>query len=127
MNTLPKSEILSKRDEISALMKGGKSFAKHPVRVVYNHVAAEAPEVKVFFSAPKRNFKRAVDRNRIKRLMKEAYRLNKTILSDTARVSGKTIHVAFLFTGREVPVYNEVQDKIILLLQRFQTEIQSGS
>jgi ribonuclease P protein component len=127
MNTLPKSEILSKRDEISALMKDGKSFAKHPIRVVYHYFESETPQVKVFFSAPKRNFKRAVDRNRIKRLMKEAYRLNKIILSDTARASGKTIHVAFLFTGREVPVYKEVQDKIILLLQRFQTEIQSGS
>ncbi len=123
MNTLPKSEILSKRDEISALMKDGSSFAKRPVRVVYSHFSTSEPEVKVFFSAPKRNFKKAIDRNRIKRLMREAYRLNKKVLLDTAHSSGKTFHIAFLFTGREVPNFEEVQDKIILLLHRFRTEI----
>ena len=126
-NGLPKAEVLHKRDDISSLMKDGKSFAKHPVRVVYSMVDSENPEVLVFFSAPKRNFKRAVDRNRVKRLLREAYRLNKFTLVETAHTQNKTIHLAFLFTGRELPSFTGVQDKIILILQRLKSELTPNS
>jgi ribonuclease P protein component len=75
------------------------------------------------FSVPKRNFKRAVDRNRIKRLMKEVYRLNKR--EHYLALSDNDVQVAmmFVFIGKEKPEMALVEEKIKVILQRFSTEI----
>ena len=74
-NTLGKTERLKSRKLIKKLFEEGISIKNYPFRLVY--IATETPPIKSSFSVPKRNFKKAVDRNRIKRLIKEAYRLEK--------------------------------------------------
>ena len=75
------------------------------------------------FSASSRNFKRAVDRNRIKRLTKEAYRLQKQALQDGLVAKGGSLAVFFIYTGKELPDYATVSEKIGVALSKLAKEI----
>ncbi len=70
-----------------------------------------------------KNFKKAVDRNRIKRLMREAYRLQKNFLQDLLKEKNLQLALFFIYTGKELPEYKMVNDKIELILQRVAKEI----
>lgn len=70
------------------------------------------------FAVSTKNFKKAVDRNRIKRLMKEAYRLNKIELTNTVKNHNQHVAVFFIYTGNTIPVYPEVLEKIKKILKR---------
>lgn len=72
------------------------------------------------FTVSARNFKKAVDRNRIKRLMREAYRLQKNPLREHLQESRKSIAVFFVYTGNELPQYDVVFEKINTALQKLQ-------
>ena len=81
--TLNKDDRLKSRKAIEYLFKEGKSFSIFPLRVLYTiNAASEKPtnNLRAGFSVSTRNFKKAVDRNRIKRLLREAYRLQKHLL-----------------------------------------------
>ncbi len=79
-NGFGKSEKLKRRDHITALFANGKSLKKFPLKLIYLPLEDESQN-KVGVSVPKRRFKHAVDRNRLKRLMREGYRLNKKLLT----------------------------------------------
>ena len=72
------------------------------------------------FTVSARNFKKAVDRNRIKRLMREAYRLQKNPLREHLQESRKSIAVFFVYTGNELPQYDVVFEKINAALQKLE-------
>ena len=80
--TLGKNERLKSRKLIEQLFKKGISFSIFPLRVVYLQTGYNADAIKVGFTVSTKYFKKAVDRNRIKRQMKEAYRLQKKELKD---------------------------------------------
>jgi ribonuclease P protein component len=65
-----------------------------------------------------RNFKKAVERNRVKRMLREAYRLQKDAFQNILTDSGKTAIVFFIYTGKNLPVFSEVKDKVSSILQR---------
>jgi ribonuclease P protein component len=81
----------------------------------------DAP-VKLLVSVSKRNFKNAVDRNRIKRIIREAYRKNKHILYNTQNREAKTLLLGLIYTPKSIPDYKELERKIILILQRLNKE-----
>ncbi len=64
------------------------------------------------FSVSSKNFKKAVDRNRIKRLMRESYRLQKKSLQAILEEDDKSLSIFFIYTGNEIPTYNNVSEKI---------------
>ena len=98
--TLGKTERLKSRKTIDGLFKNGKSFSLFPFRVVYLYPEAPASGIlQAGFNVSKRYFKKAVDRNRIKRLMKESYRLQKQPLNNLLETTGKKIVVFFIFSG----------------------------
>jgi ribonuclease P protein component len=68
--------------------------------------------VQIAFAVPKKNFKRAVDRNRIKRLMRESYRKNKSDLHAFISDQGTSVALLLIFTGRELISYPETESKI---------------
>src|SRR5699024_10259205 len=106
-NKLTKDERLRSKTSIDKLFKEGKGFVKFPIKMQY--MPHDRPLHQVAFTAPKRNFKRAVDRNRIKRLMREAYRINKHILYDK-KLSPHAIF--FIYIGREMPTYADLEKRM---------------
>jgi ribonuclease P protein component len=113
--TFQKSERLYKKKDIQELFDKGSSFYFYPFRVLsQKQTALEAPH-QVLFSVSKRNFKRAVDRNLIKRRMREAYRLNKATLPQTL-----TLQLAYIYTAKKILPFTEIRDKMIDSFKRLE-------
>tara|TARA_B100000963_G_scaffold358476_1_gene383203 strand:- start:458 stop:826 length:369 start_codon:yes stop_codon:yes gene_type:complete len=108
--TLEKKERLKSRKLIEKLFEEGKTIRKFPLKLIYLTIETlPAQSNKVSFSVPKRNFKKAVDRNRIKRLLREAYRLERKTVFNTSSLS-----CIFMITyiGKTEPIFFDIQEKI---------------
>ena len=132
--TLGKSERLKSRKAIDLLFTEGKSFSAFPFKVIWktnNLPAGQAGDqpptinasLQAAFSVSKKNFKKAVDRNRIKRLMREAYRLQKNELQNNVAANKEAVTVFILFTGNELPEYDFVFLKMSAVLKKLQKNI----
>jgi ribonuclease P protein component len=113
-NTLGKKERLKSQKLIGRLFEEGTSIKIFPFRLVY--IATEKISLQSSFSVPKRNFKKAVDRNRIKRLIKEAYRLEK---NNAFKTSNYNCVFMITFLGNKELAFSEIQIKIRELLKLF--------
>jgi ribonuclease P protein component len=125
--TLHKSERLKKRKIIEHLFNEGSSFSIYPFRVFYflNKTLSEGNQPLQFGTgASKRNFKKAVDRNRIKRLIREAYRTQKLPLQQLVTEQQKSsLQIFIIFTGKELPPFDHVNTKVAEVLERLGKEI----
>jgi ribonuclease P protein component len=116
---LPKTEKLKSRKRIDTLFAQGKGFAVFPIRVTYQFTTAQSgTPLQVGFTASKRSFKKAVDRNRIKRLLREAYRLQKEELQMGLEAAGKNGTVFFLYTGKTLPEFEAVKTAMAKWLKK---------
>lgn len=119
-----KSERLCSTLDISHLFDKGYSVYKHPVKIVWLPVKIDNNlTAQVVISVSKSRFKRAVDRNRIKRLLRECYRLNKSVLING--LNGKQCHLAIIFIGKTLPLMSELEPIIIDLFHRLTKEYES--
>jgi ribonuclease P protein component len=118
-----KTEKLKSRKRLNELFTKGRSFAVFPVKVFYVVDAATENPVKAGVGVSARNFKKAVDRNRIKRLLRECYRLNKTSLHDTVSKREKSVSVFFLYVGKELPEYGMLSEKMKTALLKLEEQI----
>lgn len=119
--TLGKEERLKSRKLIEQLYSKGKSVKVFPLRMVYvqvEHTSGFPAQVGV--SVPKRNFKRAVDRNRIKRLLRESYRLQKSIVYSSI---GKPYVYMISYLAKEEWKYVDIEQKMNKLLIKFVEEV----
>jgi ribonuclease P protein component len=114
---LKKEDRLKSRKAIDLLFTKGKSFSNFPFRICWQVVDDEVG-LKAGFTASSKNFKKATDRNRIKRLIREAYRLQKNNLQDTLILKNKSVHIFFIYTGKEVPTYEVIFEKTGNVLKR---------
>jgi len=106
-----KAERLCSKKIIDKLFAQGKSVFVFPVKMVYLEIQLPSKyPVQAAFSVGKRNFKRAVQRNLIKRRMREAYRLNKPKFYDG--ITEKQIAVFFIYTGKAIPEYKQIETSI---------------
>jgi ribonuclease P protein component len=105
------------------LFSRGKSFGLFPLKIYYTFVAGMHVQVKAGFGVSKRNFKKAVHRNRIKRLLREGYRLQKHELYTTMQNKPQQLLLFFLYTGKELPAYELIQSKMQAALKKISTEI----
>ena len=113
----PKTEKLKSRKTIERLFSEGKSMTKFPVKLIY--LPSEAAITQATFAVPKRNFKLAVSRNRIKRQLREAYRLQKQDLlhNNTPRFA-----LLFLYLSKENVPYEKMESSVKQLLKKLHDE-----
>ena len=105
---------------IQRLFKEGKSFSHFPFRVMYIETENQTSCLQAGFTVSSRLFKKAVDRNRIKRLMRESYRLQKNNLKIFLEENHKNLAVFFIYTGKELPKYDDVFEKIGSALRKLE-------
>ena len=118
-----KEERLSEKKIINELFERGYAFHITPFKVLWMETNFESRfPAKIMITVSNRNFKKAVGRNRIKRITREAYRKNKSMLYEKFEGSAKKIAFILIYTGKIIIPYKEVEDKIILILQRLATE-----
>ena len=125
--TLCKNERISGRTLVEKLFNGGSSHAMSafPLRMVYMVTERKDDAIaKILISVPKRHFKRAVKRNRVKRQVREAFRNNKSILANAfAGRENESVAIAFIWLADELYNSNEVEHKVKNLLQRLSERI----
>ncbi|MCF1190377.1 ribonuclease P protein component [Mangrovimonas sp. AS39] len=116
-HTYPKAEKLKSKKLIEALFSEGKSVSAYPLRMVYikTHFEDDIP-CKVGVSVSKKRFKKAVDRNHIKRLLREAYRLNKW---DIFNNIDEQYAFMILYIGKDKLTFHEINDLSKKLFSKF--------
>lgn len=124
-NTFSKSEHLCGEKRITRLFTEGKAFIAYPLRVIYLvEPKKDVEPASVMVSVPKKRFKRAVKRNRLKRLMREAYRLNKHSLIEKLNETEMQIHVAFNYVSDDELDFATIDKKIKVALQKIIEKIE---
>jgi ribonuclease P protein component len=122
-----KEEHLCRKKLIQELFGQGSSFGLYPLRFIW--ISAVEPTTgppQVLISVSKRTFKRAVDRNRLKRLVREAYRLNKYRLTEAT--GGHSVALlGLIYTGKEKKPFTLVEKKLISGLERLLSERRPAS
>lgn len=123
--TLGKDEKLKSRKSIAELFQNGSSVKSFPIKMIYTRINEGCgTSMKVAFSVPKRKFKLAVDRNRIKRMMRECYRQNK----HSFYMEAKSYNVMFIYMGAKEPIYKELESKFLKVKNKFiEEEIANAS
>ncbi|HUH51693.1 MAG TPA: ribonuclease P protein component [Flavobacterium sp.] len=115
--TYPKDEKLKSRKLITTLFTEGKSVSKYPLRLVYaTHQDTEHPFL-MGVSVSKKYFKRAVDRNHFKRILRETYRLNQHILKNYP--NEKPMAFMLLYQSKDLLDYHQINTKTIELFEKF--------
>jgi ribonuclease P protein component len=110
-----KEEKLKKEKLIQELFAKGSSFYFFPFKIyVMNNPDGAYPFHQVLFSVSKRNFRRAVDRNLLKRRMREAYRLNKNEIAAPNKVV-----IAYIYSAKEILTFAQIQERLVKTFNRF--------
>lgn len=127
-NGFNKSQHLCGETTISQLFREGKAFLVFPLRVVYRiEKRVEGDKratVRVLTSVPKKQFKHAVDRNRFKRLIREAYRLQQHELNAVLEAKGVVMDVAFTAVHNQLPEFDFLKVRMFKILSKL-VEIQN--
>jgi ribonuclease P protein component len=119
-----KEEKLKSKKTIDLLFSEGKSVSKYPLRLVYvAHGFEENIPLKMGVSVSKKYFRKAVDRNYFKRVLRECYRLNKQLLIEN--LDTKYCCMFFYQTKEKLP-YHEINEKTIHLFEKFAKAIKEG-
>ena len=122
--TFKKKERLTNNKTFDQLFNGGKSFAVAPFRLVWVHTKPDASvPAQLGISVPKRSFAKAVDRNTLKRRIREAYRKNKAALYGVLQKKNLSIALMVIYTSREELPYQEIEKKMIVSLQRMAAQL----
>ncbi len=123
--TFCQEERLKSRKQIAALFKNRRSVGAYPLRIFWGerpYLEGTYP-VSIGFNVSKRLYKHAVDRNRYRRLMQEAFRLQKHALYDFLEKEGKQLNLLLIFVGKEGADYATVERKFKKLMDKLMDEI----
>lgn len=121
MFTLSKAERLNKKKIIDQIFEGGKakSFSTFPIRVVFMPINNDQPEqVQIMISVSKKKFKQAVKRNKIKRQIREGYRLNKNNLIDHLKEKNTNLAIVFIYIASEIHNTLLIENKVKLAISK---------
>ncbi|MGC1516454.1 MAG: ribonuclease P protein component, partial [Maribacter sp.] len=115
-NSFGKKEKLKSHKHITQLFEEGKGISNYPLKLMYIPIPSSEVSIKAGVTVSKRNFKSAVHRNRIKRLLREAYRLNKGLVFNNTDAKFAFL---FLYLGKEMPSFELLEEKMKLVLHKF--------
>ncbi|WP_433834492.1 ribonuclease P protein component [Flavobacterium anhuiense] len=119
--TYPKNERLKSKTTIGLLFSEGKSVSKYPLRLVYRQAEENSEEqTKIGVSVSKKYFKKAVDRNYFKRVLRETYRLNKHLLLENL---DQSYSIMLFYQTKDRLSYHEINTKMIQLFEKFTAQI----
>lgn len=119
--TYPKNEKLKSKTTIGLLFSEGKSVSKYPLRLVYyTGDLGDDQKLKMGVSVSKKYFKKAVDRNYFKRILRETYRLNKHLLLDNL---DQPYAFMLFYQSKDRLTYEEINTKTIQLFEKFVLQI----
>ena len=119
MNTLPKKERLISKIKIDNLFRSKNTFTYNKIKVHWFVNFLEGNSSEILISVPKRIIPLATKRNKIKRLIRESYRINKNIL----QLDNQGINISFMFLSSEIPEYNSLEEKIKVILHRLNDKL----
>ena len=121
---LGKKEKLKSRKQIDTLFASGKSFTVFPIRVTYRFVSsADEHLAQIGVTVSKRYFKKAVDRNKVKRLLREAYRLQKADLAGQLQQSKLKAYLFFIYTDKTIASFDGFKTAMSACLRKLQNKL----
>jgi ribonuclease P protein component len=126
INTFPKKEHLCGEIRINRLFVEGKAFIAYPLRVMYKYeIKNTDTPVLVMVTVPKKRFKKAVHRNRIKRLIRENYRINKHELIAFCTKNNITLQISLAYVSNTELPFDTMTESIKIALTKIEVKIQS--
>lgn len=124
-NFFNKNERLTGDKRIESLFACGKSFVAYPLRVVYLEKDSQVPELpQILVSIPKKRIKSAVNRNSMKRIVRETFRLNKHILNDVLKDKCKHIEIAFVYVKDDITDFYTVEKGMLKALAEIKNRLE---
>ncbi|GHC44211.1 ribonuclease P protein component [Ulvibacter litoralis] len=117
--SFPKSEKLKSSKTIKKLFESGKSYTKYPLKLLFIEIDTDQV-TQAAFAVPKRKFKLAVTRNRIKRQLREAYRIQREEVTEN---NGKKFALLFLYLSKDKPQYAQLEKATKALLKKLKDEV----
>lgn len=114
-----KSERLCSRKEIERLFADGSSIIAYPLKLIFlKREEITAPPTQIMFVVPKRNFRKAHDRNRLRRRTREAFRLAKPQFNEKLTAKNQSLYIAILYTSKKEEDYCVVETACCKLLEK---------
>lgn len=105
------------KKQITLLYKKGVSKLSHPIKIIFNETPVDLKfNAQVMFVVPKRSFKKAHDRNKLKRRMREIYRLNKKDFLLALIKNEKKVIISFIYIGKKIEIYQVIESSMLKLL-----------
>lgn len=118
MNTFSKDQRLCSHTQIDDLFSKGKSIKSFPLKIIYRQTGFGERKTKILISVPKRLFKKATERNKIKRLIREVYRVEK----NGFEVGDRQFSIAFVYLSSKMPDLSTIKDSICGLIGLWKDE-----
>ncbi|MDG1718768.1 MAG: ribonuclease P protein component [Flavobacteriales bacterium] len=119
MKNFPKNEKLNSKIKIDNLFRSKNTFTYNQIKVHWIINFSEENQSETLISVPKKIIPLSTKRNKIKRLIRESYRLNKNIL----QLNNQGINISFMFLSSETPEYNSLEEKIKVILHRLNDQL----
>jgi len=117
--TLKRKNRLKSKTTIDQLFVNGKTIIAYPLRLVYINNTNAEKEIKVGFSVPKKKFKNAVDRNKIKRLMRESYRKQQYNI-----IKPQNLSMMWLYLSNEIPSLKHLEKNMKIIIDQLNQKME---
>jgi ribonuclease P protein component len=118
-----KKERLKNKVEIESLFSEGNRFFEYSFNVIWKVDSNSDSTLKMAVSVPKKKIPNATDRNKIKRLVREAFRKNKTIIQQPLEAKNVKLHLMLVYSQSNIMSMSEIEDKISVTLQRLAEQV----